>query len=990
MAAVTLNLGPGTVRAEGGVGEGAEEARFLDNVRQLTFAGNRAGEGYFSADGRRMIFQSERDPENPFFQIFLLDLESGDTTRVSPGTGKTTCAWIHPSGDRVLFASTHEDPEAGKKQAEEIAFRESGKERRYSWDYDEHFDLFVAGLDGSAPVNVTNTRGYDAEGSFSPDGEWIVFASNRHAYSEDLPEADRAKFEVDKAWAMELYRMRADGTGLTRLTDTPGYDGGPFFSADGSRICWRRFSEDGATAEIWTANTDGSDARQLTRLGAMSWAPYFHPSGEYLVFATNLQGFANFELYLVDAAGVREPVRVTTTDGFDGLPAFSPDGRTLAWTSNRTPDRKSQIFTADWNHEAAREALGVGGAAAPELAAGGDGDDAVPPPQPETAAAIAGDDLRRHVEILASDAFEGRLTGTRGERLATAYVAAAFRKLGLEPAGEDGSFFDPFEFTAGVSLGEGNVLAVNKRSFEVGTDWQPLSFSTTGDLGGAGVVFAGYGIEIPEGEAGGAEGDGFYSSYVHLDVEGKWVMVFRYMPEGLAAEQRQRFARYSSLRYKAMVARQKGAKGILVVSGPNAQVKNQLVPLTFDASLAGSGIGALAITDAVATAILEAGGGGRDLDLKALQDAHDTGEMQNGIPLEGAEVSATVEIEQEKRIGRNVIARLAAPEGAGDGRAVLIGAHVDHLGARAGANSRATEEEAGQVHHGADDNASGVAGLLEIAEWLAARAGAGELELERDVLFAAWSGEEIGLLGSAHFANAAAGTGDAANGNPHASLQDRFVAYLNMDMIGRLEKALVLQGVGSSPFWPSEIEKRNVPIGLPIVTQNESYLPTDATSFYLKGVPILSAFTGAHEDYHRPTDTADKIDYENAGKTARLIGLVARGLATSDAVPEYQPMEKPEEKGARAGLRAYLGTIPDYAQGDIAGVKLSGVAKGGPADKAGVRAGDIIVSLAGREVKNIYDYTYVIEAVKIGQEVAIEVERDGERVALRITPESRD
>jgi hypothetical protein len=443
-------------------------------------------------------------------------------------------------------------------------------------------------------------------------------------------------------------------------------------------------------------------------------------------------------------------------------------------------------------------------------------------------------------------------------------------------------------------------------------------------------------------------------------------MLFRFMPDGFDAGQRQDFARYSSLRYKAMTAREKGAKGILVVSGPNSKVKNELAPLTFDASLAGSGIGAIALSNATAQAIM-----GDSHDLKALQEAHDSGEMQNGIPLEGVSLTATVDVVQERRTGRNVVARLASGKNAPP---VVVGAHIDHLGSAAGPNSLSTGDEDDMVHYGADDNASGVAGLVEIASYLSSA----NLPLERDVLFGAWSGEELGLLGSAHFAS------------PVKEGERAYSAYLNMDMIGRFRETVIVQGVGSSPEWPALIEQRNAPVGLAIQTQNDSYLPTDATSFYLKGVPVLSVFTGSHEDYHKPSDTAEKLDYPAAARIAQFIGLVARGLATSPEVPAYAAMEKPENLGSRASLRAYLGTVPDYAQGDVPGVKLSGVAKLGPAEKAGVRGGDVIVRLAGKEVKNIYDYTFVIEALKIGEEVEITVLREGEETTFPLVPGSRD
>ena len=279
------------------------EASLLTNIRQVTFAGRRAGEGYFSQDGSQLIFQSERDTDNPFFQIYLMDLTTGDTQRVSPGYGKTTCAWIHPSRRKVLFASSHLDPQARDKQKQELELRATGKERRYAWDYDEYFDIFETDLQGQQLKNLTNTRGYDAEASWSPDGKLIVFSSNRHAYTEALSEEAAELFARDPGALLDLYVMNADGTNVRRLTDTLGTDGGAFFSPDGTRIVWRRFTPDGATAEIFTMQIDGSDQRQLTSLGAMSWAPYFHPSGDYVIFATNTHGFANFELYLVDSQG---------------------------------------------------------------------------------------------------------------------------------------------------------------------------------------------------------------------------------------------------------------------------------------------------------------------------------------------------------------------------------------------------------------------------------------------------------------------------------------------------------------------------------------------------------------------------------------------------------------------------------------------------------------------------------------------------------------
>ncbi|RMF76503.1 MAG: M28 family peptidase, partial [Planctomycetota bacterium] len=810
----------------------------MTNVRQLTFEGRRAGEGYFSQDGSLLVFQSEREPGNPFFQIYLMDLTTGDVERISPGYGKATCAWIAPDNRHVLYASTHDDPQSRALQEQELEARAAGKEKRYSWDYDEHFELYLADRQTGESKRLTHARGYDAECSLSPDGRRIVFSSNRHAYAEPLSEADAKAFEIDKSLMLDIYMMDIDGGNLRRLTTARGYDGGPFFSADGSMICWRRFSEDGATAEVYVANADGSDQRQVTRLGAMSWAPFFHPSGEYLIFTTNRHGFANFELYIVRVDG-GDPVRVTYTAGFDGLPAFSPDGKRLTWTSNRgQANKQGQIFLANWNHQEARRLLGLDKAAADAAAQVENPVRPVTVSAPKTSPEILAGDIKAHVARLASDEFDGRLTGTPGERLATQYVADCFQRMGLLPMGDDGTYFQEFEFTAGVGAGPDCRLTLQdaegktRRSFEVDTDWRPLAYSASGVVEPAEVVFAGYGILAPAENP-----DDEYDSFVHLDVADKWVLVLRYMPEGFSPERRQKIAHYTGLRYKATVLRNKGARGMIVVSGPNSGVREQLVKMSFDASSTSGSFPAISITDEAADALLAASG----KTIKQLQDALDTGEPQMGFAIEGVRLAANIDIQRERRVGRNVLARLASGRGIHAAPALVIGAHVDHLGHGIGSGSLARDDEKGMIHYGADDNASGTAALLEIAEHLTAQVAAGKLKPTRDIIFAAWSGEELGLLGSNHFV-----TELGRHLGDESDIHDAVAAYLNMDMVGRLRDELIVQGVASSSIWPQEIERRNVPVGLKIATQNDTYLPTDATSFYVKGVPMLAFFTGSH------------------------------------------------------------------------------------------------------------------------------------------------
>src|SRR4249919_2816162 len=334
-----------------------QERDFLTRIRRLTVEGKRAGEGYWSPDGARIVFQSEREAGNPFYQIYTLNLSTGDSQRISPGLGKTTCAFFRPGTDEIEFASTHGDPKSKQWQDEELAFRASGKERRYSWDYDPEMDIYSYNEKTGAMKRLTTARGYDAEGSYSPDGKWIVFSSMRSGYDHPLTDKEKKSLEENPSNFADIYIMKADGTEQKRLTNVFGYDGGPFFTQDGKKIVWRRFDEQGLIADVWMMNIDGSDQKQITTFGSMSWAPYMHPSGEYIIFASNKLGFENFELFMVDTAGTKEPVQVTYSPGFDGLPVPSPDGKTLAWTSSRAGGSAGQLFLAQWNHAKAMEAL---------------------------------------------------------------------------------------------------------------------------------------------------------------------------------------------------------------------------------------------------------------------------------------------------------------------------------------------------------------------------------------------------------------------------------------------------------------------------------------------------------------------------------------------------------------------------------------------------------------------------------------------------------
>ncbi|HMJ24430.1 MAG TPA: M20/M25/M40 family metallo-hydrolase, partial [Pyrinomonadaceae bacterium] len=370
----------------------------------------------------------------------------------------------------------------------------------------------------------------------------------------------------------------------------------------------------------------------------------------------------------------------------------------------------------------------------------------------------------------------------------------------------------------------------------------------------------------------------------------------------------------------------------------------------------------------------------------------------------GISLSLAVDVQRRESPSFNVIGVLPGTDPKLKGEAIVIGAHYDHLG-MGGEGSGSLSAKTG-IHHGADDNASGVAGLIELARMLSAQ------KLRRTVVFIAFSGEEEGLIGSNYYVN-----------HPIVPLTNT-VAMINMDMIGRLrDKALIVGGVGTAQEWRSMIDASNdvqgmtvtlnspgvdrtlqsgIPVvmgsnGNPVVSMNaarkfsltlneDGYGPSDHSSFYGKQVPVLFFFTGSHNDYHKPSDTAEKINYEGEASIVGFVERIIRDLDRSDKRPTYAVAKsEPQRSG---GFRVYLGTIPNYAESND-GLRLDGVRDDSPAAKAGLKAGDRIVKMGGHEVKNVYDYTYALGEMKAGQEYEVEIVRGSERLTLRITPAAR-
>ncbi len=317
------------------------EAIHLHNIRQITQDFVRAGEGYFSPDQRQIIFQAEeKGTGNPFYQIFVMDLDTGRYRRVSPGVGKTTCSYFRPDGKKIIFASSHLDPNAKEEYAKEYQAREeeqrTHKRRRYKWDFDSHMAIFEADPDGSHPKQLTHAKGYNAEGSYSHDGRQIVFCSNRSGEQN-----------------LELYIMEADGSNVRQLTHAPGcYNGGPFFSPDGKRIIFRSDRKKKDHLQLYVIDADGKNERALTDdLNWVQWGPYWYKDSQHIVYAgadhSDPTKRPNYDLYWMNV-DTGKKVRLTYAPGADVLPVFSPDGKKLMWTSTRDGRQPSQLYMADF------------------------------------------------------------------------------------------------------------------------------------------------------------------------------------------------------------------------------------------------------------------------------------------------------------------------------------------------------------------------------------------------------------------------------------------------------------------------------------------------------------------------------------------------------------------------------------------------------------------------------------------------------------------
>lgn len=577
---------------------------------------------------------------------------------------------------------------------------------------------------------------------------------------------------------------------------------------------------------------------------------------------------------------------------------------------------------------------------------------------------ITKEEIYQHIKYLSSDAMEGRFPGTKGDELTENYIINEFKKYKLKPFGENG-YLQPFELYTQVKLsGENDFNVVTNgvnKSYTLQEDFIPYGFSGNGNAEGE-MIFVGYGISAA---------DQNYDDYKDkngnsIDVKGKILMMMKYSPGGINPHDNP-FQKFEAIRFKALNAREKGAAGIIIFSGPN-DGEDKLTKLSYDNVSQNAGLPVINCRREIVENLFKE----RGLDLLDIQNKIDSDKSPNSFSLNDASANIETNVEPVKVVTDNVIGFIEGSDPVLKNEVIVIGAHKDHLGyGQYGSLYQGSDR---QIHNGADDNASGVAGVLEIAQKFSSQ----KKNLKRSLLFMCFAAEEAGLIGSAYFTN--------------SKLFEKLniVAMLNMDMIGRLvDDKLVVYGTGTSSVWDSLLDSLNKSYNFSLTKTPDGVGPSDHSSFYIKNIPVLHFFSGTHTDYHSPSDDYNKINSGGEEKIVNFVYETALSLDERSNKPDYiKVVTGNEDKRSMGDVKVYVGTIPDYSS-NVEGMRITGVKEGSPADKAGLKGGDVIIKFGNTDVKSIYDYMYAMAEFKPGDETDIIVLRNNEKISLKVTLGSR-
>jgi hypothetical protein len=565
-----------------------------------------------------------------------------------------------------------------------------------------------------------------------------------------------------------------------------------------------------------------------------------------------------------------------------------------------------------------------------------------------------------HVKYLSSDELKGRATGSPELEKAASYIASKFQAAGLKPV-TGNNYEQAFSVVTDAKMGSGNHMSITepgtKQELRPRTDFVPYSFSSSGKTS-AGVVFAGYGIT--------AEDLG-YDDYAHLDVQGKFVLILRHEPQENNTGSKfdgKELTKHATYAIKAVNAKMHGARGVILINDTptHPTVRDDLTGFGRASGPTDAGIYFVQIKAATADAWLKAEGH----SLAQIVQDIDKNLTPESFPLKNVTVDLGVDIQHENKTVHNVAAYLPGQTS----EYLIIGAHYDHLGL--GDEHSLAQSQIGQIHHGADDNASGTAGVIELAKWFATQP-----KPKRGILFITFAGEELGLFGSSYFAE-----------HPLLPLENA-VAMLNMDMIGRIrDNKIYVNGTGTGSTFAKIVEEVRAPPSLKIdLSESVGYGGSDHVSFIPKRVPVMFFFSGLHGDYHKPSDTWDKINADQAAALLGYVGQIATRIADDDARPQFQRVAERAQGisggGGGSGYGPNFGSVPDFNE-PPKGVRFADVREGTPADKAGLKSGDILIEFDGKEIGNLYDFTYALQAHKPGDSVLVKVLRGSQTIEAKV------